>query len=134
MRTLYALCPFMFVAVAALVNDVSVGTSLDDAQLQMVNGGAFTRCQDPGAPGGNSYVACNECYLKQRCDSATIATKCKAYTNPYACVQCQDGTQACTGKNWGFPLDGCAGPPTDLGACAHSIVLATFQTCTGQCP
>lgn len=134
MRTACAVLWSMVVGIASLVGDMSVGTSLADAELGVVSGGAFTRCQDPGAPGGSYYTACNECFQKQQCDSTTIATKCKAYTNPYACLQCQDGTQACTGKNWGFPLDGCAGPPTDLGACAHSIVLATYQTCTGQCP
>jgi len=134
MRITCAIFPFMFVGIAALVGDASVGTSLADADLGVVSGGAFTRCQDPGAPGGSYYVACNECYQKVRCTSVDLATKCKAYTNPYACVECEDVVYTCTGIFRSYPLDGCSGPPTDGAACTRTIWKANFQTCSGQCP
>lgn len=121
-------------AVALL--DVSSARELTEAEMVRLDGGAFTRCQDPGGitNPAEEISACNECVGKKDCTSTDIATKCKAYTNPYACVECESGILTCTGNHQSYPLDGCAGPPTTLAACPRNIHKAKHQACTGQCP
>lgn len=124
-----------FVCVIAVL-DISAATELPDAELRLLTGGAYTRCQDPGGitNPAEEIAACNECVGKKDCTSEDLATKCKAYTNPYACIECEQGILTCTGNWQSYPLDGCAGPPNTLAACPRNINHANFQACTGQCP
>lgn len=134
MKAFFSVCTVAAALLMTVGGNISGGTSMADADLRLVSGGAFTRCQDPGAPGGNFFVACNECWQMIRCSSTDLATKCKTYTNPYACVECEDVVFSCTGIIRTFPMAGCFGPPTDGAACTRTIWKANYQTCTGQCP
>lgn len=124
-----------FMCVTAML-DISFATELSESELRLLTGGVFTRCQDPGGVTNpaEEISACNECVGKRDCTSTDLATKCKTYTNPYACVQCEPGILTCTGNWQSYPLDGCAGPPTVVAACPRNINKANYQTCTGQCP
>lgn len=130
---------FIVMALGAtqLALDSPAGVLVGHDDLRLISGGAFTRCQDPGPPAAGQYTACNHCNPvthETKCTSTDIATVCKAYTNPYACVECEAGTLSCTGNLEKYPLTNCAGPPQVLGTCARVVLKANHQACTGQCP